>query len=83
VAAIEIPREVRVEWGGQFQNFNRAKTRLAMLVPVALGAASMLLALLALLAMLLQVAKRDEAEAAPAMEEAPSAAPAGSLAEPG
>ena len=38
VAAIEIPREVRVEWGGQFQNFNRAKTRLAMLVPVALGA---------------------------------------------
>jgi hypothetical protein len=39
--------------------------------------------LLALPAMLLQVAKRDEAEAAPATDEVPSSAPAGSLAEPG
>ncbi len=37
VAKLELPRGVEVRWGGQFENFTRAKTRLTMLVPVALG----------------------------------------------
>lgn len=29
-----LPEGYRVSWGGQFENFNRAKTRLALVVPV-------------------------------------------------
>lgn len=36
VARLSMPRGVEVQWGGQFQNFNRAKDRLALLAPVAL-----------------------------------------------
>ena len=36
VAAIELPRTIDVVWGGQFQNFQRAKGRLAILVPLSL-----------------------------------------------
>lgn len=43
VASIDLPRGVRVEWGGQFENFNRAKNRLTALVPVALGIITLLL----------------------------------------
>jgi len=35
VNQLEIPHGIELTWGGQFQNFNRAKSRLAMLVPVA------------------------------------------------
>ena len=35
--------DIELVWGGQFQNFNRAKTRLAMLVPVALSIIAVLL----------------------------------------
>ena len=42
-AGIEMPPGVEVEWGGQFQNFNRAKTRLALLVPVALAMIALML----------------------------------------
>jgi cobalt-zinc-cadmium resistance protein CzcA len=43
VAALELPRGVEVRWGGQFENFTRAKTRLTMLVPVALGIIAVML----------------------------------------
>src|SRR5262249_4693967 len=33
VAQLHIPQGIEVTWGGQFQNFNRAKTRLSLLVP--------------------------------------------------
>jgi len=36
VAKLDIPKSVELVWGGQFQNFNRAKDRLLMLVPVSL-----------------------------------------------
>jgi cobalt-zinc-cadmium resistance protein CzcA len=36
VTALDLPKSVEVVWGGQFQNFNRAKDRLLLLVPVAL-----------------------------------------------
>jgi cobalt-zinc-cadmium resistance protein CzcA len=39
----KLPQGVDVVWGGQFQNFNRAKERLAMLVPVALAIIALLL----------------------------------------
>ena len=45
VAALELPHGVELVWGGQFQNFNRAKDRLFMLVPVALGAVAIMLVL--------------------------------------
>ena len=35
-ATLKAPGSVEVVWGGQFQNFNRAKTRLSLVVPVAL-----------------------------------------------
>lgn len=35
VNALNIPKSVELVWGGQFQNFNRAKDRLLLLVPVA------------------------------------------------
>jgi cobalt-zinc-cadmium resistance protein CzcA len=43
IDALELPPGVRVEWGGQFQNFNRAKNRLLALVPVALLVISLML----------------------------------------
>jgi cobalt-zinc-cadmium resistance protein CzcA len=43
VASLELPRDVELQWGGQFENFNRAKQRLGLLVPVALGIIALLL----------------------------------------
>ncbi|AKU96461.1 Cobalt-zinc-cadmium resistance protein CzcA [Labilithrix luteola] len=43
VAELNIPKSVEVVWGGQFQNFNRAKARLAMLVPVSIGVIALML----------------------------------------
>jgi heavy metal efflux system protein len=43
VATLDLPKDVELVWGGQFQNFNRAKTRLAFLVPVALAAIAVML----------------------------------------
>jgi cobalt-zinc-cadmium resistance protein CzcA len=37
VAGMSLPREVRLVWGGQFENFERASARLGLVVPVALG----------------------------------------------
>ncbi len=42
-ANIDKPKSIEIEWGGQFQNFNRAKDRLALLVPVALGLIGLML----------------------------------------
>jgi cobalt-zinc-cadmium resistance protein CzcA len=43
VAKLALPRGVEVRWGGQFQSFARASTRLSLLVPVALGIIGLLL----------------------------------------
>lgn len=43
VATLNLPKNVEVVWGGQFQNFNRAKARLTMLVPVAIAAIGLML----------------------------------------
>ncbi len=43
VKRLTLPKSVELEWGGQFQNFNRAKDRLAGLVPVALGVIGLML----------------------------------------
>ena len=45
VKKLMLPRSVELEWGGQFQNFNRAKDRLAALVPVSLGVVAVMLVL--------------------------------------
>jgi heavy metal efflux system protein len=45
VKRLSLPKNVELEWGGQFQNFNRAKDRLAALVPVALGVVAVMLLL--------------------------------------
>ncbi len=37
VEALSLPPSVEVEWGGQFENFERAKNRLTLLLPIALG----------------------------------------------
>jgi cobalt-zinc-cadmium resistance protein CzcA len=37
VAQVELPRDLQVEWGGQFDNFRRARDRLILVVPIALG----------------------------------------------
>ena len=34
---VHLPDGVRVEWGGQFENFTRARDRLLFVVPIALG----------------------------------------------
>ncbi|MGQ0508759.1 MAG: efflux RND transporter permease subunit [Myxococcaceae bacterium] len=34
---LKLPAGYRIEWGGQFQNYLRARTRLAFIVPVALA----------------------------------------------
>lgn len=35
-AEVKLPQGYHVEWGGQFENFTRAKSRLALVVPLAL-----------------------------------------------
>jgi cobalt-zinc-cadmium resistance protein CzcA len=37
VAQVELPRGVHLQWGGQFENFERASKRLGLVVPMALG----------------------------------------------
>jgi cobalt-zinc-cadmium resistance protein CzcA len=34
---VSLPREYKIAWGGQFANFERAKSRLGMVVPMALA----------------------------------------------
>ena len=43
VAKIETPKSMQVVWGGQFENFNRAKARLSLLVPIAMGVIALML----------------------------------------
>jgi cobalt-zinc-cadmium resistance protein CzcA len=43
VAKLDIPKTVELQWGGQFQNFTRAKNRLTLLVPVALAVIALML----------------------------------------
>jgi cobalt-zinc-cadmium resistance protein CzcA len=43
VAALKLPKSVEVVWGGQFENFNRAKSRLSMLVPISLAVIALML----------------------------------------
>ncbi|MBC7052273.1 efflux RND transporter permease subunit, partial [Salmonella enterica subsp. enterica serovar Enteritidis] len=43
VAQLDLPKSVEVVWGGQFQNFNRAKDRLALLVPVSIAVIGLML----------------------------------------
>ncbi|HEX4446899.1 MAG TPA: CusA/CzcA family heavy metal efflux RND transporter [Polyangiaceae bacterium] len=43
VEKLVLPKSVELEWGGQFQNFNRAKDRLGSLVPVAIGVIALML----------------------------------------
>jgi len=43
VAEIALPKSLELQWGGQFQNFNRAKGRLTLLAPVALAIIGLLL----------------------------------------
>jgi cobalt-zinc-cadmium resistance protein CzcA len=37
VAKLDLPRGVHLTWGGQFENFERASARLAVVVPIALA----------------------------------------------
>ena len=41
--AVQLPAEYRLEWGGQFENQQRASARLAIVVPIALGLIFLLL----------------------------------------
>ncbi|MGZ3421081.1 MAG: efflux RND transporter permease subunit [Polyangiales bacterium] len=43
VKKIQLPPGVEIQWGGQFENFQRANQRLMLLVPVALGIIAILL----------------------------------------
>jgi heavy metal efflux system protein len=43
VAKIEMPRGIELKWGGQFENFNRAKAQLTILVPIAMAIIGLLL----------------------------------------
>lgn len=36
-AEVDIPAGIRVEWGGQFENLERARARLALVIPVVIG----------------------------------------------
>jgi cobalt-zinc-cadmium resistance protein CzcA len=36
-AQVQLPEGVHLEWGGQFENFERASKRLGLVVPIALG----------------------------------------------
>lgn len=42
-ATLKTPSNVEVVWGGQFQNFNRAKTRLSLVVPISLAIIALML----------------------------------------
>jgi len=41
--AIEVPKSMEIVWGGQFENFNRAKDRLSLLVPVSIAVIALML----------------------------------------
>lgn len=43
VKQLQLPKSMEVVWGGQFENFNRAKDRLAILVPVSIGVIALML----------------------------------------
>ncbi len=43
IAQVKLPPGVELTWGGQFENYTRAKTRLSLLVPVALGIIAVML----------------------------------------
>ena len=43
VGQLKIPHGVEVVWGGQFENFNRAKARLSLLVPISVGVIALML----------------------------------------
>jgi cobalt-zinc-cadmium resistance protein CzcA len=43
VNKLTFPKSVELEWGGQFQNFNRAKGRLTALVPLSLAVVAVML----------------------------------------
>lgn len=43
VASAGVPRALDVRWGGQFENFTRAKDRLVMLVPISLAVIGVML----------------------------------------
>ncbi len=43
VKELQIPKSMEVVWGGQFENFNRAKDRLAILVPISIGVIALML----------------------------------------
>ena len=43
VKELNLPKSIEVVWGGQFENFNRAKARLSMLVPFSLGVIALML----------------------------------------
>ncbi|MBU3724307.1 MAG: efflux RND transporter permease subunit [Burkholderiaceae bacterium] len=45
VAALGLPKELRIVWGGQFENQQRAMKRLAIVVPICLGIIFMVLML--------------------------------------
>ena len=45
VAALGLPPEVRVVWGGQFENQQRAAARLAIVIPAAMGLIFLILSL--------------------------------------
>ena len=36
-AQVQLPDGVHLEWGGQFENFERASKRLGLVVPMALA----------------------------------------------
>jgi len=43
VQAVKLPPGYRVSWGGQFENFDRARQRLAIIIPVTIGIIFLLL----------------------------------------
>jgi cobalt-zinc-cadmium resistance protein CzcA len=45
VSKLTFPKSVELEWGGQFQNFNRAQARLKALVPLSLAVVAVMLVL--------------------------------------
>jgi cobalt-zinc-cadmium resistance protein CzcA len=42
-AQVDVPKSMQVVWGGQFENFNRAKARLSVLVPVSIAVIALML----------------------------------------
>ncbi len=43
VAQLKVPKSMEIVWGGQFENFNRAKSRLSLLVPISIGVIALML----------------------------------------